>query len=315
MPLDHYVSQVHLKNFYSPLLENRMYATRKSDLETFTPRAQDVCRRPDWSTNKYLTDERAIEKFLLDVEPAYNAAVENLRQGKIGSRSVYVIAGFVAYVTGCSAAAMRINIGPMENVLEGTARLLDKTGALKEAPEVLSGKSLTQLLDEKLVRFEVDGKYPQAIGINSILQRVSTFGNGRWEILINSSDSPYVTSDFPAAIESQDGSLVINRVIPLAPDIAVRITPDPSMRGKMDLSFPKFEGFRRNLRRSEVVSINRLVVQCAEELIFYRDDLVWVPNFIARYAPYRIEAAIEQIPYGDTFLMIARQRLVRQSST
>ena len=35
MSLDHYVSQVHLKNFYSPALDGLMYATRKSDLKTF----------------------------------------------------------------------------------------------------------------------------------------------------------------------------------------------------------------------------------------------------------------------------------------
>jgi hypothetical protein len=27
MPLDHYIPQVHLKNFYSPVLGNQMYAT------------------------------------------------------------------------------------------------------------------------------------------------------------------------------------------------------------------------------------------------------------------------------------------------
>ena len=35
MPLDHYVSQVHLKKFYSPALGDRMYAMRKSDNHAF----------------------------------------------------------------------------------------------------------------------------------------------------------------------------------------------------------------------------------------------------------------------------------------
>ena len=37
MPLDHYIPQVHLKKFYSPVLGERMYAIRKSDLKCFTP--------------------------------------------------------------------------------------------------------------------------------------------------------------------------------------------------------------------------------------------------------------------------------------
>lgn len=60
MPLDHYVSQVHLKNFYSPKLRNRMYAIRKQDLITFTPKSEDVCRTESGSTNPYLQSERAI---------------------------------------------------------------------------------------------------------------------------------------------------------------------------------------------------------------------------------------------------------------
>ena len=63
MPLDHYVSQVHLKKFYSPALGNRMYAIRKSDLKVFTPRSEDVCRIMDGSTNAYLREDRAIEGF------------------------------------------------------------------------------------------------------------------------------------------------------------------------------------------------------------------------------------------------------------
>jgi hypothetical protein len=51
MPLDHYVSQVHLRKFYSPVLGDRMYAIRKSNLKAFTPNSQSVCRIEDGSTN------------------------------------------------------------------------------------------------------------------------------------------------------------------------------------------------------------------------------------------------------------------------
>jgi hypothetical protein len=44
MPLDHYVSQVHLKNFNSPALNGLIYAIRKSDLKRFRTKSQDICR-------------------------------------------------------------------------------------------------------------------------------------------------------------------------------------------------------------------------------------------------------------------------------
>jgi hypothetical protein len=40
MALDHYVSQVHLKNFYSPALDGLMYAIRKSDLKRFPTKSR-----------------------------------------------------------------------------------------------------------------------------------------------------------------------------------------------------------------------------------------------------------------------------------
>jgi hypothetical protein len=75
MALDHYISQVQLNNFNSPTLGGLMYAIRKSDLKRFPTKSQDVCRIEEGSTNAYLTKDRAIEEFLKDVEPRYNASL------------------------------------------------------------------------------------------------------------------------------------------------------------------------------------------------------------------------------------------------
>jgi hypothetical protein len=82
MPLDHYVSQVHLKQFNSPALDGLMHAIRKSDLKRFPARSRDVCRIEDGSTNAYLKEDRAIEEFLRDVEPRYDASLAKLRRTK-----------------------------------------------------------------------------------------------------------------------------------------------------------------------------------------------------------------------------------------
>jgi hypothetical protein len=75
MPLDHYVSQVHLKKFCSLALGDLMHAIRKTNLKYFTPSSKDVCRIMDGSTNAYLREDRAIEEFLKTIEPNYNAAL------------------------------------------------------------------------------------------------------------------------------------------------------------------------------------------------------------------------------------------------
>src|SRR5579871_3271906 len=124
MPHDHFVSQVHLRNFISPALGNRVFAIRKSDMARFTPRTQDVCRIEEGSTNIYLRHQRAIETFLRAVEPNYNAALAAIRSDAINRQTVLVIAGFAAYVMSCAPAAMRMGKEPLKAQVESIAAIL-----------------------------------------------------------------------------------------------------------------------------------------------------------------------------------------------
>ena len=133
MPLDHYVSQVHLRKFYSPVLGDRMYAMRKSDLKSFTPSSKVVCGINDGSTNAYLQNDRAIEEFLKVIEPKYDAALEMLKTRKINTECIYTIAGFIAYVNTCSPGGMRINSEPLKERLENIAFELDAKGEIPPA--------------------------------------------------------------------------------------------------------------------------------------------------------------------------------------
>src|SRR5271154_5011687 len=135
MALDHYVSQVHLKNFYSPSLNGLMYAIRKSDMKRFRTKSQDVCRIEQGGTNAYLVEDRAIEEFLREVEPHYNASLAKLRENKMDQEAIASLAGFTAYIISCSPAAMRLHSGPLKAQLESAAAILDAQGLIPKAPE------------------------------------------------------------------------------------------------------------------------------------------------------------------------------------
>jgi len=303
MPLDHYVSQGHLRRFYSPVLGNRMYAIRKADLKAFTPDSQAVCRIMDGSTNAFLREDRVVEDFLKTIEPKYNFAVDKLIKGEIDKECIYTIAGFVAFVIVCSPAGMRINSELPKVAVENSAALLQAHGRLPPLPAELVGVSL---------KAEIDPKYSQAVGIASIMQTTATFGNFQWEILHNDShDSPFFTSDFPAAIERTDDPRILNRIVPLAPSLALRIRPDPTLdTRRADFSFANF-GYRScNLGHEELVMLNRLIVQCAEETVFYRDDHQWVRPFISKNRHYRIEAHTSRAPTPTGTILISTQRIV-----
>jgi hypothetical protein len=44
-----------------------------------------VCRIADGNTNSYLREDRAVEEFLKEIEPKYNAVLKKLVEDKIDS--------------------------------------------------------------------------------------------------------------------------------------------------------------------------------------------------------------------------------------
>jgi hypothetical protein len=310
--LDHYVSQVHLKQFFSPKLGLRMHGTKKSDLKSFLCHSKDVCRIEEGSSNAYLIHDRAVEEFLKGVEPNYDKSLARLREKALDEECIATFAGFAAYVTSCSPAAMRIHTGPLEKALETTAIILDRQGLIEKAPPELGSKPITEPVEDGTLRYNVDPKYPQAIGITTINRRMSVWGNSEWEILKNETDdSPFFTSDYPVALEAKSHNRA-NWIVPLAPDTAIRIIPDIDLSGtRPDLPFRKFSCHYRAPSRTEIVDINRLIVRCAEDTVFYRDDFPWVGDFIKKNRNYRIDTITERRPTNAGFLIGTTQRIVK----
>jgi hypothetical protein len=144
VPLDHYVSQVHLKNFVSPVLVHLLYAIRKNDLKAFTPTAQSICRIEDGSTNSYLREERAVEEFLSGIEPRYNMALAKLEADSGRSRMCLRHRRLCCLRAHVLPAGMRIQSGP----LQASSK---RPGASSTRPE----------------------KYPPASELSSLLSRFS----------------------------------------------------------------------------------------------------------------------------------------------
>lgn len=311
MPLDHFVSQVHLKQFYSPALGELMYAMRKSDLKTFTPNSESVCRIPDGSTNIYLNESRAIEEFLKTIEPKYNSALRKIESNQIDSECIYTLAGFVAYVSTCSPTAMRTNSVPLESIVKTTAKILDKNGKLPPSPNSLSSSNITELLNNGLLKVKVNEKYPQAIGITSVINLVSSIGNFTWEFLQNTcADSPYFSSDYPIALEINNDHRITNKIVPLSPSLAVRIIPDISQRNdELDLSFNKFQYRYRKPTRQEIRKLNLLIVRCAEDMVFYNNDYPWIKPFITKNRDYHLAMHVDELKTDTGSVLISRKTI------
>jgi hypothetical protein len=289
-----------------------MYAINKKNLKEFTPRSEDVCRIEAGSTNAYLREDRAIEEFLKIIEPKYSAAVAKLASNRIDEECIYTIAGFSAYVISCSPAGMRIHSSALQGAVEMEAFMLDSKGLIPAPPPELGGMNLTEILKKGIVKVDVDPKFPQAIGIASILKNTAMLGNFRWEVLCNDfEDSAYFTSDYPVAIEKTSDSSVMNKIIPLSPTLAIRIRPDREVnRAQADFTFANFDCQYRRLGRKEVAQINKLIVRSAEALVFFRDNLPWVSEFVRKNSRFRIELCTSKLQQGSGMVMFCSQEIV-----
>lgn len=303
MALDHYVPQTYLRRWANA--KGQLHAIRKSDLKKFTPGTKSVCAIADGNTNPFLQPARAIEEFLAGIEPKFDWAVEKFVQGEMHREAIYVIAGLISSIMVCSPGGARLNSRPVARIIEEMARRLDKGGKLPAPPASMGGASFTQLLEEGKIHLNVNPKHPQAVGILAILEQIAAYGNFGWEFLLNMhADSPFFTSDYPVAIEHQ-ADMVINRVFPLTPSIAVRIYPDRNVNvDDPEFQFRHFRFKVTKLPRSRVRYINTLLVRCAEETVFFRDDAPWIPAFVEKHAEFRIKPVTDRIQDGKATLMI-----------
>ncbi len=312
MALDHYVSQVHLRNFYSNDARGRLVGLKKDDLKKFYPWSENVCRHEEGSTNAYLTEPRAIEEFLKGIEPNYNEALARVRARDLNAKTVYVIAGFVGYVATSSPSAMRQHEPQLAASVEAGMKILEAQGLIPPAPEALGGKGISELLEDGSIKVRIDGKYPQAIGISQIEGRVHIFGNALWDVLIaDPADGAFFTSDFPIAFGPSYHPNVISKTVPLAPDIAICIHPQLGERGKdHDFTFPNFRAKFRRLNNDQIVELNRRLVRSAEDMVFYNRDTEWLVKFVGRNRNYRADTVVTKIPTPEGEMIVSRQAIV-----
>lgn len=278
-----------------------MYGFQKHSMKWFPCRSEDVCRLENYNSIKFLAEQRIVENFLKVYEPRYNEALQLLREGKLDQDVILTFAGFTSYVLACAPAAVRATKAWLVEQIKLTARVMEEAGKLPPPPKALGGETLFELLENGKVLINVDEDYPKALAASGLIDFVGKFGNFYWDVILNDySDSPFFTSDFPTAIEPSPDIRVMNRVVPLAPDVAIRIRPHfEEIEKTTALKFRKMRFRTLRPSRNEIVDINRTIVRCAEKLVFSSSNAGWVEPFIRKNADYYLAGLSDTVPVGD----------------
>ncbi|MFL4469996.1 DUF4238 domain-containing protein [Tateyamaria armeniaca] len=292
MALDHFVSQVHLKQFLRTTNPKLLNAVRKTDLAQFTPRPQDVCRVEDGSTNAFLTDNRIIEKFLRDIEPAYEPCLSRIIAGELDWQSRWVFAGFLAYLQTYTPTALRMFEPMIRTLLEQTARSLETSGELEpiSIPSLpdWDGKTFSELAQEGKVKFDINLRMPQAMATTQLLQIQNSLASSDVTILRCKGRMRFLTSDFPSIILGHHQNIFAQRFLPLSPSIGLIFHTNTSSKDRHEFPYRFIDvGDRR------VDLINNLIIQSAENLVFATYRHPWLLSKVSQFKNYRVENVVE----------------------
>ncbi|MBS2010556.1 MAG: DUF4238 domain-containing protein [Cyanobacteria bacterium SZAS TMP-1] len=312
MALDHYVPQVHLRHWVSGNNGPLLNVIRKSDFFKFTPLPRNICAVPQGSTNRLLAEPRKIEETLAGIEPKYNKAVASLSRAEFDNETVWTIAGFAACIMVASPTALRLHNPTHTAILRDMAVMLDRRGLLPGS----SGMRFSRHVASGATDFRVDGRFSQSILAENMNRTIGLLTHGDWEVLHNRfPDCPFFTSDYPIALEvSEDDRRLNNKVIPLTPNMALRIKPNIEVNHQ-DPPFTNLTVRRRALSRGEVKRINTLIVRSAEEVVVYLKEHNWVPDFVDRNRRYWIDGVVTKTRVSPRrVLYITRQQIVERPS-
>lgn len=142
----------------------------------------------------------------------------------------------------------------------------------------------------KMTYVDETPKYTQALGIANLEKLTYIIGNLKWEVLRNPlPTSPFFTSDNPVAIEPKKNSSIPNIIVPLTPQLALRIQARHNKDHAIHHNFDRNKTTFKTLTPKDVERINRLIVQSAENNVFFGEELSWIGPFAKRYSMYRIE--------------------------
>lgn len=311
---DHYVAQTYLESFVDfdgfivPYYKGMriVIGNRKS------PKA--VCFEVDGDTNQYFNNPRILEEYLPLFENPWKQNVETLRDHYIDGMVKYEISGYVSFLRTCTPTAKRLGQERIQAAIQPKVQsVAEQQFKLHPPRDEETRQIIKMLVEQKHITTEIDRAFPRAISISLLLNLTSCFLNGRWLIMINKSECPFITSDNPAVIYYHKNSDRIGQVyVPLAPDIAILISPDSADESidenSINSSICKNDCFA--VPKVEYVEkFNELIIKSAEKRVLHSSIDAWLEQKVYNYSNWHVEIKVDEIQTESGVCSIETQEL------
>jgi len=166
-----------------------------------------------------------------------------------------------------------------------------------------------ELLEEGRITIDTHPDFIKGLATRALMDFAVTIYNADWLIIENSTDQPFITSDNPVAYFDRGIVRETIRYIPISPRLCLRITFDagdapqrrytPEEMEELIQGPPKGNVSRTSFTKLGVKHINKVVVQCAEDLVFSPNQSSGIEALVQKYSRWRIEMDYVEIPNED----------------
>jgi hypothetical protein len=316
MAHDHFVAQTYLKRWLHPQ-SGKLHGYGKQSGKEFRCAPKDVCHAWDWDVNPYFKDNpQLLGEYRKIFEPQWNPTVTAVRSGQISAEGKFVLAGYWALLTTCTPTWHRNAVMVAERQLADFIPLVARHVA-KEKPEY--GDFIEQALAEGRIEANPDGQHIKATLTQQLTRTTLLLYQLDWVVIRNGTDALFITSDNPSSIlPRRPFSNNLIRFLPLAPDLALLTTIDPTI--KRSATLPNLEktpaGHVRhaNVTRKQAARLNRATVMNADELVFSVEAGRPVRRLVRNHRDFKVavEHARFPAPHGGyinaSTMVVRRQR-------
>jgi len=306
---DHYIAQTYLKHFGDSAAGGMLHAHRKADGSNFDCWPKDVCHEWDGDLNSVIADRpELLGDYRKIFEKQWNPSITNILAGQISANDKFVVAAYMANMMVCTPAWRRVAESTMAQHALGTLSFADEMKKKHGVKDEMLAEGLA-MIERGAMSLEVDPDHVKALLTRQLLTHACITYNLDWWVVENETDQPFLTSDNPVAmLYSGRPADPVTRILPITPRLCLSVTYDPITATRFSLkdvprvlkSPPAGRITRAKARPVSVRTANRLVAQCAENLVFSsRPEDEGAADLVKKYGRYRLEAEYVEFPAKD----------------
>jgi hypothetical protein len=302
MSNDHFVARTYLKRFGDAELGGMLHGYPKSGEAVFPCWPNDVCREWNGDINEaYLArTPDLLGQYRKIFEPPWSGAVKALESGPLSADHRFSIAGYVANLMTCTPGWRRIGVNLYDThsvaFLSRAKARQEKYGGDPELPV-----EAIEMLERGELRLEHDPAFIKAVATQQLLKSAWIIYHQDWEVLRNTTEFPFVTSDNPVAMEEGRDLHLPTRFVAITPQLillmqARRIQLPPIAPDKV----PSLGSLsRRSVQPAEARHLNRQIARCAEDVVFSSTRSASVEKMVRNAARFRLELDFVKFPAGE----------------